>query len=84
MYKSETGKIGDPATEFIIFPNTTQGKTDSPISQQLQSFPSSKQDTLSAFYIQICAITHCFGLVYTAARGKDVGEKMPVLSLSPS
>lgn len=35
---------------------------------------------LSAFYIQICAITHCYGLVYTAVRGKDVGGKKMSLS----
>ncbi len=56
-----------------------QRQSDGQISQQLQSFSSGKQDTLSACYIQICAITHSYGLVYTVARGKDVGKKRPCL-----
>lgn len=69
----------------LFYSQIQQRQSDGQISQQLQSFPSSKQDTLSTFYIQICAITHGYGLVYTVARGKDVGGKnVPVLSLSPS
>lgn len=61
-------KVGDP-TVFILFANTTKGKCDGQISEQLQSFPSSQQDTLPTFYVHICAIAHRRGLVYTTAKG---------------
>lgn len=63
----------DPATLFILFPNATKAIWWSDKSAAAEF--SSKQDTLSTFYMQICAITHRYGLVYTAARGKDVEKK---------
>lgn len=67
--------------QCLVFSQMQQSQSDGQISRQLQSFPSSKQDTLSTFYIQIGAISHRSGLVYTAARGKDVGGKMSCLCL---